>query len=226
MKNRHWTFWLLGVVLAATGLVALAPGLMSPVARYLGIDTDGLGSIALVLFLATCFSTGVAVLVTRLGQRPAVAVTAGALCFALCIVLWPTRITVHKDPEAGRSADAGFYVYRPFWRGPYPRTQLHEIHIGNLEEYRNTGSEWFGETLIVTRADASDDPAYGWQDVPTLPNPGWSEADIDEVRGRSDYYACIDRHERSVGPFTRVDLVTPTFHADAFRRLCTPVAAK
>lgn len=56
--------------------------------------------------------------------------------------------------------------------------ELPELSIGNLEDHRETGSEWFGETVVTTRADASEDPEYGWKDVPTLPSPGWSEADI------------------------------------------------
>lgn len=224
MKKMPVIVVLLCLIAAAFGIVALFPGVLEPVAAALAIERGGLGSIASALFIATLVSAGLALWLMRGTGHGGRAALAGLLLFVLVIALWPLRIDLTKAPQADDDADSGFYVYRPVWRGPYLRMQRDEVHLDNLEAYRDDGSRWFGETLVTTWIDASEGAPYASQNIPRDANRGWSDADIRDIRGGGTRYVCIARREISVGPFTRVDIFTPTYHAAAFRRLCTPVS--
>ena len=198
--------------LAALALAALFPRLVSTPLGMLGLrlDPEGLGGVALVLFVLSCLSTGIGVVLLRVKAKPLIAIGVALACLASGVVFWPKSIYVSKEPDGENGyVDSGFLVYRPIWRGPYEHTGPDGGGVGNVESVEKSGSAWFGETTIYTRADASDRGGYGLEDVPTLPRVGWTEDDVREIRRRADAYRCLHRHERTIGP-----LVIPPLLAD------------
>lgn len=185
-------------------------------------DREGVASFSLIAFIASCLAVGVSILLLRLGRKPTTGVAAGVACFLLTVALWPVSVSISKRADEDGSVDSGTFVYRAIWKGPYPHTTRDDIQINEIDRFEQS-SGWFGKTELYILVDASEGAAYGWENIPQYPNPTWSEDDIAEVRGRGGVYSCLNRRERTYGPFTNIELVTPTYHPTAFHKLCTLV---
>jgi hypothetical protein len=208
------------LLVAAVG--TLAPGLLSGLTSSYGIDDrQGVAGVSLIAFIASCLAIGVGILLLRFGRRPAISVAAGVVCFLLTTALWPVSVSISKRADEEGNVDSGTFVYRAIWKGPYPHIERDDIQINEIDRFEQS-SGWLGKTELYILVDASEGAAYGWENIPQYPNSTWSESDIAEVRGHGGIYSCLNRRERTYGPFTNIELVTPTYHPAAFRRLCAP----
>lgn len=221
MRTTPLLIILCPLLLAAA--VTLWPGLLSGLTSSFGIDDrEGVAGASLIVFIGSCLALGVGILLIRLGRSVAIAVTAGIACLLLTAALWPVSVSLSKRANEDGNVDSGAFVYRAIWKGPYPHTKREDLQIDEIDRFEQSPG-WFGKTELYILVDASEGAAYGWENIPRYPNSTWTEGDIAEVRGRGGLYSCLNRRERTYGPFTDIELVTPTYHPTAFHRLCTQV---